>query len=73
MAKASKKPVTASAVKAKKQARPRKKQNSISDDVKRQMIAEAAFYNSQKRAQLGGDPVQDWLLAEKQIEQTLNH
>jgi hypothetical protein len=50
----------------------RKKRKSVSDEAKHQMVAEAAFYNSLNRAQVGGDPVQDWLLAEKQIEQQLS-
>lgn len=50
----------------------RKKVATVSDEVRLQMIAEAAFYNSLKREQVGGDPVEDWLLAEKQIEQQLS-
>jgi hypothetical protein len=71
MAKASKQPGTDVATTQKK---PSNKKNIkvISDEIKRQMIAEAAFYNSQNREQLGGDSMQDWLLAEKQIEQQLN-
>lgn len=72
MAKASKKPVT-EAKATKKSPTRRQKPSPISDELKRQMIAEAAFYNSQKRAQFGGDPLQDWLLAEKQIEEQLTH
>lgn len=71
MAKASKKPVTEVTTKKKPPSKVRVK--AISDEQKHQMIAEAAFYNSQKRAQLGGDPIQDWLLAERQIEQKLTH
>jgi len=70
MAKASKRQVTEVATQAKTAAK-KAKGIAVSDEVKQRMIAEAAFYNSQKRAQLGGDPVQDWLLAEKQIEQQL--
>lgn len=70
MAKVSKKPVTEAKTGKKNY---KKEMIRISDDQKRQMIAEAAFYNSQNRAQLGGDALQDWLLAEKQIEQQLIH
>lgn len=44
---------------------------TVPDDVRLQMIAEAAFYNSLNRG-TAGDPVQDWLLAEKQIEKQLS-
>jgi hypothetical protein len=71
MAKAVKKQDTKVASKAKAPSR-KKKNQTVSVEVKQQMIAEAAFYNSQKRAQVGGDPVQDWLLAEQQIEQQLS-
>jgi hypothetical protein len=35
------------------------------------MIAEAAYYLAEKRAFQGGDPVADWLNAEKIIDQAL--
>ncbi len=38
---------------------------------KAQMIAEAAYYIAESRGFQGGDPVQDWLTAEAQIEQLL--
>lgn len=37
-------------------------------DRRRQMIAEAAFYRAEKRGFKGGDPVTDWIEAEKEIE-----
>lgn len=38
---------------------------------KTQMIAEAAYYIAESRGFQGGDPVQDWLTAEAQVEQLL--
>lgn len=71
MAKANKKQGTGVATRAKTTSG-KKKNPVVSAELKQLMIAEAAFYNSQKRAQFGGDPVQDWLLAEQQIEQQLS-
>lgn len=34
------------------------------------MIAEAAYYIAEQRGFAGGDPVQDWLDAEAQIDRT---
>lgn len=51
----------------------KKKSVLVPEDIKRQMIAEAAYYISLNRAQPGGDPFKDWLLAEKQIEELLTH
>lgn len=44
---------------------------STATTTKDQMIAEAAYYIAQQRGFQGGDPVQDWLKAEAQIEQLL--
>lgn len=71
MAKAVKKQVTEGKTTKKLPAK-KKKLTPISDALKHQMIAEAAFYISQKRSPFGGDPLQDWLLAEKQIEEQLS-
>jgi hypothetical protein len=35
------------------------------------MIAEAAYYRALQRNFQGGDPVQDWLMAEHEIDQRL--
>lgn len=40
-------------------------------ELRQQMIAEAAYYLAEKRAFQGGDPVNDWLNAEKIIDQAL--
>lgn len=72
MAKASGKRTAKAASPQKQPVRKKKNITPISDEVKYQMIAEAAFYNSLNRAPFGGDSLEDWLLAEKQIEQQLH-
>ena len=40
----------------------------ISSEIQRRMIAEAAYYRAAQRNFDGGDPVQDWLAAEVEIQ-----
>lgn len=40
----------------------------ISSEIQRRMIAEAAYYKAAERNFDGGDPVQDWLAAEVEIQ-----
>lgn len=56
---------------AKKPARKRvtKQAAVITDEQRRQMIAEAAYYLSEQRGFAGGDPMQDWLEAEASVDQ----
>ena len=42
---------------------------SMSSTHRTSMIAEAAYYIAEQRGFSGGDPVQDWLDAETQIDQ----
>lgn len=42
-----------------------------SDDERQRMIAEAAYYRAAARGFHGGDPVDDWLAAEREIERLL--
>jgi len=42
---------------------------SLTEDERRSMIAEAAYYLAEKRGFAGGDPGDDWLQAEAQINQ----
>ena len=44
----------------------------ISEQERERMIAEAAYFNSEHRGFQSGDPLQDWFLAEEQIERQLN-
>lgn len=43
----------------------------MSAEERRKMIAEAAYYRAQERGFRGGDPVDDWLTAEAQIDRIL--
>ena len=45
----------------------KKRTVSVSEDERRGMIAEAAYYLAQQRGFTGGDPTSDWLQAEAQI------
>ncbi len=44
---------------------------TISEQDRRRMIAEAAYYRALKRGFQDGDPVQDWLEAEREVERLL--
>jgi hypothetical protein len=44
---------------------------AISEDERRRMIAEAAYYLAEQRGFTGGDPDGDWLQAEVQINRLL--
>ena len=44
---------------------------ALSAEQRRQMIAEAAYYLAEKRGFQGGDPVDDWLKAEVQVDKNL--
>jgi hypothetical protein len=43
----------------------------VSADDRRRMIAEAAYYHALDRNFQGGDPTDDWLLAEREVNQRL--
>jgi hypothetical protein len=44
---------------------------TVSAELRHRMIAEAAYYLAEKRNFQGGDPVNDWLEAERIIDQAL--
>lgn len=53
----------------------RKKQTApmlISSQQRQQMINEAAYYLAQSRGFVGGNPVDDWLAAEAQVDLKLS-
>jgi hypothetical protein len=50
---------------------PKAKRRAITEDERRRMVAEAAYYLAEQRAFTGGDPADDWLLAEVQINRLL--
>lgn len=41
----------------------------VSADQQRRRIAEAAYYRAERRGFTGGNPVEDWLEAEQEIQQ----
>ena len=54
----------------------RKKTQPRPDDdhrIRKQMIAEAAYFKAEKRAFQGNDMLQDWLEAEEEINHYLDH
>lgn len=43
----------------------------LADDIRHAMIEEAAYFRAASRGFDGGDPVEDWLWAEQDIEDQL--
>lgn len=50
----------------------KKSAGPISTEQRRQLIAEAAYFRAVSRGFAGGDPVADWLDAEREVDQSLN-
>lgn len=48
--------------------KPAKVRIVVSEEQRRAMIAEAAYYIAERRGFASGDEVQDWLVAESQVE-----
>ncbi len=44
----------------------------VNPDARRRMIEDAAYFRYEKRSGNGGDHVEDWLLAEAEIEAMLS-
>lgn len=44
----------------------------LSAEARRHMIAEAAFYLAERRGFAGGSDLEDWLLAERQVDAALS-
>jgi len=44
---------------------------SVTEDRRRQMIADAAYFRAKRRGFSGGDPVADWLEAEAEVDARL--
>ena len=40
-------------------------------EIQQEMIAESAYFRSEKRGFVGGDPVEDWLAVEAEINALL--
>ena len=45
---------------------------TIGDKKRRDMIARVAYLRAEQRGFHGGDPVQDWLLAENKVDEAIN-
>ena len=77
--KASAKPKTAAKVKsapkkAPRTAKPKMKKgngNGKGTEVRASLIEQTAYFIAEKRGFQGGDPVQDWLAAERQVDEML--
>ncbi|HEY5603876.1 MAG TPA: DUF2934 domain-containing protein [Gammaproteobacteria bacterium] len=48
------------------------KASAAKDDKRFTLIQQTAYYIAEKRGFAGGDPEQDWLLAEQQVDEMLN-
>jgi hypothetical protein len=44
---------------------------AVLPEARYRMVAQAAYFIAERRGFAGGDPVQDWLLAERQVEALL--
>jgi hypothetical protein len=44
----------------------------LTQEQRKKLIAEMAYYLAEKRNFNHGDPIQDWLTAEKMVDQKLN-
>lgn len=45
---------------------------SVTPEQRYRMVAEAAYHHAERRGFVGGDPLNDWLLAEKEVDKLLN-
>jgi hypothetical protein len=45
--------------------------SKVTDEQRRQMIAEAAYFRAERRGFNGGDPVADWIDAEADVDERL--
>jgi BRCT domain type II-containing protein len=70
-----KKPAAKRKTTASKSTRSRKKPVAIkiSDEQRLSMIAESAYYKAEQRGFAGGNPVDDWLAAESEVDALLSN
>jgi hypothetical protein len=47
--------------------------SQVSDNARRVLIAEAAYFRSQKRGAQAGNPTDDWLAAEAEVDARLKY
>lgn len=52
---------------------PASKTLDVSAERRRSLIAESAYLRAERRGFMGGDPVQDWLDSEKEVDRLLAH
>ena len=45
--------------------------SDVTAELRRRWIAEAAYFRAQRRGFQGGDPLQDWLAAEAEVDRAL--
>jgi len=57
--------------KTKKKTTSRKNPIPANPEIQQEMIAESAYFRSEKRGFVEGDPVEDWLAAEAEINTLL--
>jgi uncharacterized protein YkwD len=67
----SKVPPTNLATARKARTKPPAKTKEISPDLRQQMIAEAAYLRAEQRNFSPGDPLDDWLVAEREVDSLL--
>ncbi len=48
------------------------KSQPVSSEERQRMIAEAAYFRAMQRGFDGGDPMDDWLIAEREINKLLS-
>ena len=73
-AKGAKRPTSARIAKAavkRAAAKPTVKRVTMSPERRREMIAEAAYYRAERRRFQGGNPLEDWLMAEAEIDRAM--
>lgn len=68
---AKKKATTAKKTAAKKTVARKARRNALTPEQRYRLVAEAAFLKAEQRGFVGGDPVQDWLEAEREVESSL--
>lgn len=51
--------------------RPNSRRTTVAPEIRRAMIAEAAYYRAERRGFAPGDDLDDWLQAEAEIESLL--
>jgi hypothetical protein len=64
-------PTPAQTTRAKKAETKTRRLTDVSDDMRRSMIAQAAYLRAERRGFTAGDEVEDWLAAEAEVDALL--